>query len=199
MAGSPRVGVLGLQGDVREHLRTLDRLAVDGCVVRRPNEVAELDGLIIPGGESTVIDKLSRLFGLAAPISEAIENGLPVFGTCAGLIMLASKIEDGVDGQQTFGGLDVTVRRNAFGSQLDSFETSLPVPALGADPVHAVFIRAPIVSHVGPNAEVLASLDDERVVAVRTGDVFGLSFHPEMGDELRFHELFVAAVRDRTG
>ncbi len=183
---------------MREHLRTLDRLAVDGCIVRRPNEVAELDGLIIPGGESTVIDKLSRLFGLAAPISDAIANGLPVFGTCAGLIMLASKIEDGVDGQQTFGGLDVTVRRNAFGSQLDSFETSLPVPALGADPVRAVFIRAPIVSHVGPNAEVLASLDDGRIVAVRTGDVFGLSFHPEMDDELRFHELFVTAVRNRT-
>lgn len=193
----PRVGVLALQGDVREHARVLADLGADVALVRRPSELAAVDGLVLPGGESSVIDKLSRAFGMREPIREAIAGGLPVYGTCAGLILLADRITDGIDGQQTFGGLDATVRRNAFGSQVDSFEVDLDVPALGDPPVHAVFIRAPLVEETGDGVEHLATLDDGRIVAVRQGAILGTSFHPEVSGEHRFHGLFLDLVRAR--
>lgn len=199
VAGSPRVGVLALQGDFREHLAVLRGLGADAVPVRRTAELAEVDGLVIPGGESTVMDKLSRGFEIAEPLREAIRGGLPVYGTCAGLIMLADHITDAIGGQQSLGGLDVTVRRNAFGSQLESFEVDLAVPALGDPPVHAVFIRAPIVERVGEKASVLAALDDGRVVAVEQGNAMGTSFHPEMTADTRFHEYFLDKVRRATG
>ena len=192
-----RVGVLALQGDVREHAHVLTDLGAQVTTVRRPAELAEVDGLVLPGGESSVIDKLSRAFGMREPIREAIAAGMPVYGTCAGLILLADRITDGIAGQQTFGGLDVTVRRNAFGSQLDSFEVELDVPVLDAPPVHAVFIRAPLVEEAGDEVERLATLDDGRIVAVRQGSLLGTSFHPEVTGEFRFHRLFLDMVRDR--
>ncbi|KJL35719.1 Glutamine amidotransferase subunit PdxT [Microbacterium ginsengisoli] len=191
---SPRIGVLALQGDVREHAVALAALGADVARVRRPDDLAAVQGLVIPGGESSVIDKLARAFELHDPLREAIAGGLPVYGTCAGLILLAERIVDGIAGQQTFGGLDVTVRRNAFGSQVDSFETDLEVPSLGAPPVHAAFIRAPLIEQVGARAEPLAHLSDGRVVAVRQGPLLGTSFHPEVTGELRFHRLLLDAV-----
>jgi len=163
--------------------------------VKRPDELSSVAGLVIPGGESSVMDKLSRLFGLAEPLREAIAGGLPVYGTCAGLIMLADTVQDAIEGQQSLGGFDIVVRRNAFGSQLDSFETDLDVPEFGDPPVHAVFIRAPVVESVGPRATVLATLPDGRVVAVEQGPLLGTSFHPEMTGDTRFHERFLATVR----
>ena len=191
-----RVGVLALQGDVREHMRVLGGLGAEASLVRRPADLGELDGLVLPGGESTVIDKLTRAFGIQGPIRAAIGEGLPVYGTCAGLILLADRLEDGIAGQQTFGGLDVTVRRNAFGSQADSFETDIDVPVVGEPRVRATFIRAPIVSEVGPSAEVIARLPDGGVVGVRQGRVVGLSFHPELDGETRLHELLLDSARD---
>ncbi|WP_438352954.1 pyridoxal 5'-phosphate synthase glutaminase subunit PdxT [Microbacterium sp. CJ88] len=191
---SARVGVLALQGDVREHERVLGALGADVVRVRRPDELAAVRGLVIPGGESSVIDKLARQFGMREPIRSAISAGLPMYGTCAGLILLADDIVDGIAGQQTFGGLDVTVRRNAFGSQVDSFETDLDVPALGAPPVHATFIRAPVVERVGAGVEVLAALGDGRVVAVQQGALLGTAFHPEVAGEQRFHRRFLDLV-----
>ncbi len=191
----PHVGVLALQGDVSEHVAVLRSLEVEVSLVRRPEELAAVDGLVIPGGESSVIDKLSRAFAMREPIIAARKAGMPMYGTCAGLILLADDIVDGIEGQQTFGGLDVVVRRNAFGSQVDSFETELIVPAFDDQSVHAVFIRAPLVEQVGERAEVVASLDDGRVVAVRQGALLGTSFHPEVTGETRFHELFLQAVR----
>ncbi|MER7795768.1 pyridoxal 5'-phosphate synthase glutaminase subunit PdxT [Microbacterium sp. NPDC096154] len=190
----PRIGVLALQGDVREHARVLDDLGASATLVRRSAELAAVDGLVLPGGESTVIDKLARAFDLRAPIREAIASGMPMYGTCAGLILLADRIGDGIEGQQTFGGLDVTVRRNAFGGQVESFETELDVPALGAPPVHATFIRAPVVEHVGASARALAALADGRVVAVEQGNLMGTAFHPEVTGETRFHRRFLAKV-----
>lgn len=196
MAGSATpVGVLALQGDFREHLSVLGELGADAVPVRRPEELAAVRGLVIPGGESSVMDKLSRLFGLAEPLRDAIAGGLPVYGTCAGLIMLADVVVDGIEGQQTLGGLDVVVRRNAFGSQLDSFETDLEVPALGEPAVHAVFIRAPIVESVGSSVDTLAALQDGRIVAVEQGNLLGTAFHPEITGETRFHEYFLQKVR----
>lgn len=191
-----RVGVLALQGDFREHIAVLRGLDADAVPVRRPEELAAVDGLVIPGGESSVMDKLSRAFGLAEPLKAAIAEGLPVYGTCAGLIMLADAIVDGIAGQQSLGGLDVAVRRNAFGSQVDSFETDLDIPALGGEPMHAVFIRAPIVESVGPAATALAHVPDGRVVAVEQGNLLGTSFHPEITGDTRFHAYFLAKVRD---
>jgi 5'-phosphate synthase pdxT subunit len=191
-----RVGVLALQGDVREHVRVLRERGADAVPVRRPEELASVRGLVLPGGESSVIDKLSRAFGMRQPIRDAIAAGMPMYGTCAGLILLADRITDGIAGQQTFGGLDATVQRNAFGGQVESFETELAVPVLGDPPVHAVFIRAPLVLSVGDGVEPLATLDDGRIVAVRQGPLLGTSFHPEMTGETRFHELFLAAVRE---
>ena len=193
----PRVGVLALQGDVREHVRVLAGPGAAVSLVRRPAELAAVEGFVIPGGESSVIDKLSRAFGMREPIQEAIAAGMPVYGTCAGLILLADRITDGIAGQQTFGGLDATVRRNAFGSQVASFEVDLEVPELGDPPVHAVFIRAPIVEAVGSGVEVLSRLPDDRIVAVRQGSLLGTAFHPEVTGEHRFHELFLDMVRGR--
>ncbi|WP_447912822.1 pyridoxal 5'-phosphate synthase glutaminase subunit PdxT [Microbacterium phyllosphaerae] len=196
MAGSPRVGVLALQGDVREHASLLAGLGAEVALVRRAEELAAVDGLVIPGGESSVIDKLSRTFGMQQPIRAAIAAGLPVYGTCAGLILLANEVLDGIEGQQSFGGMDVSVRRNAFGRQTESFETGLDVPVLGDEPVHATFIRAPIVERAGDGVEVLASLPDGGIVAVRQGALLGTSFHPEVDGETRFHQLFLEGVRE---
>ncbi len=195
MAGSPRVGVLALQGDVREHLRVLTSLGADAVPVRRPEELAPVSGLVIPGGESSVIDKLARAFGMQGPVRTAIAEGMPMYGTCAGLILLADRLTDAIAGQETFGGLDVTVQRNAFGTQADSFEVDLDVPAVSVAPVHAAFIRAPLVIDVGEGVDVLARLADGRVVAVRQGNLFGTAFHPEVTGETGFHALFLDAVR----
>ena len=191
------VGVLALQGDVREHEAALRSLGADVVRVRTPEQLARVSGLVIPGGESSVIDKLARAFGLRQPIRDAIEGGMPVYGTCAGLILLADTVLDGIEGQESFGGLDVAVRRNAFGRQAESFETELDVPALGEAPVHATFIRAPAIETVGPAATPLASLADGTVVAVEQGALLGTSFHPEIDGELRFHERFLDRVRHR--
>ncbi len=169
-------------------------LGADAKAVRRPEELAELAGLVIPGGESSVMDKLARAFGLAEPLKSAIGSGMPVYGTCAGLIMLADTVLDAITGQESLGGLDIAVRRNAFGSQLDSFETELDIPVLGDPPVHAVFIRAPIVESAGPSVTVLSALDDGRVVAVEQGNLLGTSFHPEMTGDTRFHEYFLSRL-----
>lgn len=195
---SPRIGVLALQGDVREHLATLTRLGATATTVRRPAELAEVDGLVIPGGESTTISKLARIFDLLEPLRQAAKEGLPMFGTCAGMIMLADRIEDGVAGQETIGGLDVTVRRNAFGRQVDSFEAELDVAHLG-EPFHAVFIRAPWVEQVGPEVETVATVASGeaagRIVAVRQAHLFATSFHPEVTGDPRLHDYFVGIVR----
>jgi len=193
VAGS-RVGVLALQGDFREHLAVLNGLGASAVPIRRPEELEAIDGLVIPGGESSVMDKLSRLFGLAEPLKAAIEGGLPVYGTCAGLIMLSNTVLDSITGQQTLGGFDVVVRRNAFGSQVDSFETDLDISAIGEPPMHAVFIRAPVVESVGESVDVLAALDDGRIVAVEQGNLLGTSFHPEMTGDTRFHEYFLTKL-----
>jgi 5'-phosphate synthase pdxT subunit len=188
------VGVLALQGDFREHIAVLRSLGADAIGVRRPGELAGVSGLIIPGGESSVMDKLSRLFGVTEPLRAAIADGLPVWGTCAGLIMLADTVLDGIDGQESIGGLDIAVRRNAFGSQLDSFETDLDIPVVGSPAVHAVFIRAPIVETTSAAVTTLASLPDGRIVAVEQGNLLGTSFHPEMTGDTRFHEYFLKKV-----
>ena len=199
-----RIGVLALQGDVREHLAILEASGVQAVPVRRPRELAELDGIVIPGGESTTIDKLLRAFDLFEPLRTAIAGGLPAFGSCAGMILLAERITGGIVDQQTLGGLDVTVRRNAFGRQVDSFETDLVVEGLpdsAVDPVHAVFIRAPWVDEVGPRVEVLARVEGGpaagRIVAVRERDVLATSFHPELTGDQRLHRLFVTIVESR--
>ena len=196
MAGSakPRVGVLALQGDVREHLLVLRELGADAVPVRRASELDEVAGLIIPGGESTVMDKLARAFGLRDPLRRRIAEGMPVYGTCAGLIMLADTVRDAIPGQETLGGLDVVVRRNAFGNQNDSFETDLDIPELGGPPVHAVFIRAPVIEEVGPKARALATLADGRVVAVEQGPLLGTAFHPEVTGDRRFHSRFLDRI-----
>jgi 5'-phosphate synthase pdxT subunit len=194
----PTIGVFALQGDVREHLRALDRLGADALPVRRPAELERCDGLVIPGGESTTMAKLARTFELFEPLQKRIQHGMPTFGTCAGMIMLADRVEDGAVGQETLGGLDVTVRRNAFGRQVDSFETDLPFAGLDA-PVHAVFIRAPWVEQVGPGVDVLARVESGdaagRIVAVRQDHLMATSFHPEVEDDGRIHQVFVDLVR----
>jgi 5'-phosphate synthase pdxT subunit len=202
MSTRPTIGVLALQGDVREHLAILARCGAEGRPVRRPAELHGLDGLVLPGGESTTIDKLARIFELHQPIATALRAGLPAYGSCAGMILLAERVLDGRPDQQTFGGLDVTVRRNAFGRQVDSFEDDVHVAGVG--PMHAVFIRAPWVEEAGPGVEVLARIEhpeDERaagrIVAVREGNLLATSFHPEMTDDLRVHELFVSMVREQ--
>lgn len=198
MTASPTIGVFALQGDVREHLAALDRSGVTALSVRRPEELARCDGLIVPGGESTTMGKLARIFDLFDPLVDRIRGGMPTFGTCAGMIMLAEKIEDGIIDQETFGGLDIVVRRNAFGRQVDSFETNLEFAGLD-DSVHAVFIRAPWVESAGSDVEVLASVHggeaDGRIVAVRQRHLMATSFHPEVGDDDRVHGLFVDLVK----
>lgn len=175
----------------------LRALGAEVVRVRTPDQLAQVGGLVIPGGESSVIDKLSRTFGIQDPIRRGIAEGMPMYGTCAGLIMLADTVLDAIDGQESFGGMDVAVRRNAFGRQTESFETELSVPALGDAPVHATFIRAPAIEVVGERATALAALDDGTVVAVEQGVLLGTSFHPEIDGELRFHERFLDHVRRR--
>jgi 5'-phosphate synthase pdxT subunit len=200
VARTPTVGVLALQGDVREHLRVLTALGAEAVAVRRPAELEACDGLVIPGGESTTMFKLARTFDLFEPIRQQIKEGLPVFGTCAGMIMLADRIVDGIAEQETLGGLDITVRRNAFGRQVDSFEGDLDLAGLDA-PVHAVFIRAPWVEHAGPEVEVLGRVADGpaagRIVAVRQGPLMATSFHPEVGGDDRVHRLFLDLIDSR--
>ncbi|MEU2658803.1 pyridoxal 5'-phosphate synthase glutaminase subunit PdxT [Streptomyces sp. NPDC007325] len=193
MSTTPVIGVLALQGDVREHLIALAAADAVARPVRRPEELAEVDGLVLPGGESTTISKLAALFGLMEPIRERIAAGLPVYGTCAGLIMLADKILDPRSGQETFGGIDMIVRRNAFGRQNESFEAGVTVTGIDT-PVEGVFIRAPWVESVGAGVEVLAE-HDGHIVAVRQGKVLATSFHPELTGDHRIHELFVDMVR----
>ncbi len=201
---SVTVGVLALQGDVREHMHSLVALGVKAQPVRRATELAGVDGLVIPGGESTTMHKLLHLFDLTEPIRSRICSGMPVFGSCAGMIVLADRVIGGREGQETLGGLDVTVRRNAFGRQVDSFEEYLSVPVLpeGTNrPVRAVFIRAPWVEQAGPGVQILArTASRERgkagsVVAVQQGGLLATSFHPELGGDLRFHEYFATLVR----
>ncbi|MFE0702587.1 pyridoxal 5'-phosphate synthase glutaminase subunit PdxT [Streptomyces sp. NPDC058872] len=193
MNPSPVIGVLALQGDVREHLIALAAADAVARPVRRPEELAEVDGLVVPGGESTTISKLAVLFGLMEPLRERIAAGMPVYGTCAGLIMLADKILDPRSGQETFGGIDMIVRRNAFGRQNESFEAGVAVTGIET-PVEGVFIRAPWVESVGAQVEVLAE-HDGHIVAVRQGRVLATSFHPELTGDHRIHELFVDMVR----
>ncbi|GER22203.1 pyridoxal 5'-phosphate synthase subunit PdxT [Zafaria cholistanensis] len=217
-----KIGVLALQGDVREHAAALAAGGADPVPVRRAEELEGLDGLVLPGGESTAIDKLARAFGVAEPLRRRIGEGLPVYGSCAGMILLANTIADPAtdragNRQQTFGGIDMVVRRNAFGRQVDSFETDLRfagleklpgvAPDAGAAPVHAVFIRAPWVESIGPDVEVLASVGlsgpsaaaqapgAARIVAVRSGKLLATSFHPEVTGERRIHELFIQMIR----
>jgi len=196
-ATQPVIGVLALQGDVREHLRMLGDLGARPVAVRRVSELAECDGLVLPGGESTTMAKLARIFELLDPLRDRISQGFPVLGTCAGMILLADRIEDGVVGQETLGGLDITVRRNAFGRQVDSFEEDLHFGGLD-EPVHAVFIRAPWVESVGEGVEVLARVEEGpaagRIVAVRQGPLMATSFHPEVGGDSRIHRVFVDLV-----
>jgi pyridoxal 5'-phosphate synthase pdxT subunit len=199
MTHGPTIGVLALQGDVREHLTMLERTGARAVRVRRPAELAEVDGLVMPGGESTTMAKLARIFDLLEPLRDRLADGLPALGTCAGMIMLADQIEGGVAGQETFGGLDVVVRRNAFGRQVDSFEAELDVTGF-AEPFHAMFIRAPWVEKVGAGVSVVATVAGGdaagRIVAVRQANLLATSFHPEITGDHRFHALFVDLVRD---
>jgi len=189
------IGVLALQGDFREHIQTFRSCGADAIEVRTVAELEKCSGLVIPGGESTVIEKLATNYGLFTPIQNKIQNGFPVFGTCAGLIMLADEILDGISGQRGFGGLDISVRRNAFGNQLDSFETDLEFSGILGAKVHAAFIRAPIVERVGEGVEVLSKLDDGRIVAVRSKNALGISFHPEVTGEKRIHQMFIDFIK----
>ncbi|MFZ0158777.1 MAG: pyridoxal 5'-phosphate synthase glutaminase subunit PdxT [Kineosporiaceae bacterium] len=196
----PLVGVLAVQGDVREHLAALTASGARTCAVRRPGELAAVDALVLPGGESTTMDKLIRTFDLREPLLARLRGGMPAYGSCAGMILLADRVVDAVPGQQTLGGLDITVRRNAFGRQVDSFEADLQVGGItdgGAAPVRGVFIRAPWVEQVGESVEVLAT-HDGRIVAVRQGTLLATSFHPEITGDPRVHGLFVEMVRRRT-
>lgn len=199
----PRIGVLAVQGDVREHVHALQACGAEVSTVRRPSELAEVEALVLPGGESTTMDKLVRAFDLQQPLRERIAAGMPVYGSCAGLILLADRLVDAHRAQQTLGGLDVLVRRNAFGRQVDSFEADLRVEGVDGEPVRAVFIRAPWVEQVGPQVEVLASVTAAdgtpdgltHPVAVRQGSLLATSFHPEVTGDLRVHRLFVEQVR----
>ncbi|MGH3319952.1 MAG: pyridoxal 5'-phosphate synthase glutaminase subunit PdxT [Streptosporangiaceae bacterium] len=206
----PVVGVLALQGDVREHRRMLERCGAVARPVRRPGELVDLDGIVIPGGESTTMSRLMLSFGLLEPLRDAIRDGMAAYGSCAGMIMLADKLVDGVPDQQTLGGIDVVVRRNAFGRQIESFETGLDVEGVDGPAFHAVFIRAPWVESVGGDVEVLGRVASEggsrspasgpaagRIVAVRQGRLLATSFHPELTGDDRIHRLFLDLVRER--
>jgi 5'-phosphate synthase pdxT subunit len=186
-----KIGVLALQGDVREHTQALVELGAHPVAVRQPEDLAGIDGLILPGGESTAIALLLVSSGLWDPLAERLTAGMPAFGTCAGMILLATEVLDGRPDQRRFAVADIAVRRNAFGRQVDSFEADLTVEGLGPEPVHAVFIRAPLVERTGPGVEVLASFDGDRPVVCRQGPVLVSSFHPELSGDLRMHDLFV--------
>jgi 5'-phosphate synthase pdxT subunit len=195
-----RIGVLALQGDVREHVRSLTAVGARPVTVRRAGDLDDLDGLVLPGGESTTISRLLEVFELLEPLRRRVGEGLPVYGSCAGMVLLADEVRAGRPDQQGVGGLDVVVRRNAFGRQVDSFETDLPLAGVGE--VHAVFIRAPWVERAGERVEVLARVPDGggaaagRVVAVRQGRVLATSFHPELTGDDRVHGLFVDMVKE---
>jgi 5'-phosphate synthase pdxT subunit len=195
----PTIGVLAVQGDVREHLRALEDAGARAVTVRRSVELEGVDGLVLPGGESTTMDKLVRAFDLSEPLRARIAEGMPAYGSCAGMIMLADRIADARPDQQTLGGIDMTVRRNAFGRQVDSFEEDLHIHAIGGAPMRAVFIRAPWVEQVGDAVDVLAHVEEGpaagRIVAVRQGALLATSFHPEVTGDHRFHQLFVEIVR----
>jgi pyridoxal 5'-phosphate synthase pdxT subunit len=193
-----RIGVLALQGDVREHVRSLTAVGAEPSAVRRPADLDDVDGLVLPGGESTTMSRLLEVFELLEPLRKHVAEGLPVYGSCAGMVLLADEVLDGRPDQRSVGGLDVVVRRNAFGRQVDSFETDLPFRGVGE--VHAVFIRAPWVERTGEAVEVLARVPDGsraagRVVAVRQGRVLATSFHPELTGDDRVHGLFVDMVK----
>jgi 5'-phosphate synthase pdxT subunit len=197
---APVVGVLALQGDVAEHLAALADVGAQARPVRRPEELASVDALVLPGGESTTIARLARAFGLLEPLRQAVLAELPVFGTCAGMILLADDLLDARADQETLGGIDMTVRRNAFGRQVDSFETDVHLPVLNGDPLRAVFIRAPWVERVGPSVEILATLEagplTGTIVAVRQGSLIATSFHPELTGDSRLHRWFVETLVD---
>jgi 5'-phosphate synthase pdxT subunit len=193
---APTVGVLALQGDVREHLAALTSAGASALPVKTLDALAAVDGIVIPGGESTTIGKLLDIFGLLAPLRSRIADGLPAYGSCAGMILLAGEVLGGTADQQTLGGLDVTVRRNAFGRQVESFETDLDLVGLDGGALHAVFIRAPWVERAGGSVDVLASVDGHPV-AVRQGHLLATSFHPELTPDTRLHALFVAMVSAR--
>jgi 5'-phosphate synthase pdxT subunit len=190
----PRIGVLALQGAVGLHIHALERLGVETVEVRRAEHLARVDGLVLPGGESSTISKLLVINELFEPLAERLYAGMPAFGTCAGMIMLASEVLDGREDQLSFSAIDISVRRNAFGRQIDSFETDLNVIGLAEAPVHAVFIRAPVVERVGPGVEILAAVEEGRPVACRQGAVLVTSFHPELSSDLRLHELFIKGM-----
>ncbi len=195
----PEVGVLALQGDVAEHLRALAEAGARGTAVRRPDELDAVDGLIIPGGESTTMWKLTVIFDLLDPLRKRLGSGMPVFGSCAGMIMLADRLTDRASGQQTLGGIDISVRRNAFGRQVDSFERDIPLRGIGGPDFRAVFIRAPWVEDAGSGVEVLGTEPRTgRIVAVRQGPALATAFHPELTPDRRIHELFVDMVRERS-
>ncbi|WP_433855356.1 pyridoxal 5'-phosphate synthase glutaminase subunit PdxT [Streptomyces kronopolitis] len=191
---TPTIGVLALQGDVREHLKALADAGAQGRPVRRAEELDAIDGLVIPGGESTTMSKLAVVFGMLEPLRAFVRAGKPVYGTCAGMIMVADKLLDAREDQETFGGIDMIVRRNAFGRQNESFEAAIDVAGIPGGPVEGVFIRAPWVESVGAEAEVLATYDGH-TVAVRQGNVLATSFHPELTGDHRVHALFVDMVR----
>jgi pyridoxal 5'-phosphate synthase pdxT subunit len=194
---SPVIGVLALQGDVAEHLRALGEAGARGVAVRRPGELDEVDGLIIPGGESTTMWKLTVIFELVDPLRKRLGSGLPVFGSCAGMIMLADRLTDRASGQETLGGIDIGVRRNAFGRQVDSFESDIPLRGIGGPDFRAVFIRAPWVEEAGPGVEILGTEPRTgRIVAVRQGPALATAFHPELTPDRRIHEFFVDMVRE---
>lgn len=199
---TPTVGVLALQGGVTEHLHHVEAVGARAVPVRRPSELADVDGLVLPGGESTTMSRLLEIYELAGPVSERIAAGMPVYGSCAGMILLASRVLNTRPDATCFSAIDMTVRRNAFGRQVDSFETGLVIDALGPDPVHAVFIRAPWVESVGPSVEILASVTAsdgcEHVVAVRQGNALATAFHPEITDDVRLHRHFVEMVTAAT-
>jgi pyridoxal 5'-phosphate synthase pdxT subunit len=198
---TPTIGVLALQGDVREHLAVLAGVGATGRAVRREAELEGLDGVVLPGGESTTMDKLMRSFGLRDPLRSALRAGLPAYGSCAGMILLADRVLDGLPDQQTLGGIDMTVRRNAFGRQVASFEGDVEMAGVAGGPLHGVFIRAPWVEQIGSGVEVLARVEEGeaagRIVAVRQGSLLATSFHPEMTGDRRVHELFVRIVKER--
>ncbi len=194
---TPRIGVLALQGAVREHVNAIRDVGAEPVEVRLPRDLVDLDALILPGGESTTMRRLIDAYGLREPIAALARGGAPMLGTCAGMILLADRIADG--DEPMFPSLDLEVRRNGYGRQLDSFEADLEAPALGADPLHAVFIRAPQVVDVGPAAEVLARDPDGRPVAVRQGRVIATAFHPELTGDRRLHRLLVDLIDSGAG
>ncbi len=201
MGSVPVIGVLGLQGDVAEHLRALSQAGARPVGVRRPEELAGVDGLVIPGGESTTMWRLATAFDLIEPLRKRVRGGMPAFGSCAGMIMLADRLMDGVEGQETVGGIAMTVRRNAFGRQVDSFESDIVLAGIASPPdlpFRAVFIRAPWVEAVSSRVEVLGTeRATGRIVAVRQGPLLATSFHPELTGDLRVHRYFVDMVRER--